>query len=134
MTVCSCSQNLKHCPKTMHGVCVCVCVCVCVVCVRVCVCVCVCLLFLFLLLLLLVVRYCPQCKEHREATKQMSVWQLPPVLIIHLKRFSFDHSYTWRDKIDKLVKFPIRYVHQASQCLSRYVESEVVALMAIQFN
>ena len=54
-------------------------------------------------------RYCPQCKEHREATKQMSVWRLP-VLIIHLKKFSF-HNFIWRDKIDKLVKIPLRYVY-----------------------
>ena len=55
-------------------------------------------------------RYCPHCKEHREATKQMSVWRLPHVLIIHLKRFSF-HNFIWRDKIDKLVKIPLRYVY-----------------------
>ena len=52
-------------------------------------------------------RYCPRCKEHREATKQISVWRLPPVLIIHLKRFSF-LNLVMRDKIDKLVKFPLR--------------------------
>ena len=32
-------------------------------------------------------RYCPKCKEHREATKKLDIWALPPVLIIHLKRF-----------------------------------------------
>ena len=47
-------------------------------------------------------------KEHREVTKQMSVWKLPPILIIHLKRLSF-LNYIWRDKISKLVKFPLRY-------------------------
>ncbi|XP_074644524.1 ubiquitin carboxyl-terminal hydrolase 19-like isoform X2 [Tubulanus polymorphus] len=51
--------------------------------------------------------YCPQCKEHREATKQMSIWRLPHTLIIQLKRFSF-RNFIWRDKIDKLVEFPIR--------------------------
>ena len=31
--------------------------------------------------------YCPKCKTHREATKKLDIWTLPPVLIIHLKRF-----------------------------------------------
>ena len=50
--------------------------------------------------------YCPKCKKHQHATKQMDLWTLPPVLIIHLKRFSY--SRTYRDKIDTLVEFPIR--------------------------
>ncbi|XP_060582154.1 ubiquitin carboxyl-terminal hydrolase 19-like isoform X2 [Ruditapes philippinarum] len=51
--------------------------------------------------------YCPQCKEHREATKQLSTWKLPHTLIIQLKRFSF-RNFIWRDKIDKMVEFPTR--------------------------
>ncbi|EEC16544.1 ubiquitin specific protease, putative, partial [Ixodes scapularis] len=50
--------------------------------------------------------YCPGCKEHRQATKELSLWRLPPVLIIQLKRFSFTRSI-FRDKIDKMVDFPI---------------------------
>lgn len=51
--------------------------------------------------------YCPQCKEHREATKQLSIWRLPHTLIIQLKRFSFG-NISWRDKVDKMVNFPTR--------------------------
>jgi len=54
-------------------------------------------------------RYCPQCKEHREASKQLSIWRLPDLLIVQLKRFSFA-NYIWRCKIDKLVQFPVTYV------------------------
>ncbi|KAI9557505.1 hypothetical protein GHT06_017333 [Daphnia sinensis] len=50
--------------------------------------------------------YCPKCKEHREATKQMSLWRLPEILTIQLKRFSF-RNLLWRDKIDQKVHFPI---------------------------
>jgi ubiquitin carboxyl-terminal hydrolase 15 len=50
--------------------------------------------------------FCPNCKKHQHATKQMDLWSLPPVLIIHLKRFSYSRIY--RDKIDTLVEFPIR--------------------------
>lgn len=47
-----------------------------------------------------------RCKEHREATKQMSLWRLPEILTIQLKRFSF-RNLLWRDKIDQKVHFPI---------------------------
>lgn len=52
-------------------------------------------------------RYCPQCKQHREASKQLLLWRLPNVLIVQLKRFSF-RSFIWRDKINDLVEFPVR--------------------------
>ncbi|XP_076358594.1 ubiquitin carboxyl-terminal hydrolase 15-like [Tachypleus tridentatus] len=50
--------------------------------------------------------YCPKCKKHQQATKKFDLWSLPQVLIIHLKRFSYNRY--WRDKIDTLVDFPIR--------------------------
>ena len=53
-------------------------------------------------------RYCPVCKEHQEATKEMSLWQLPDILIVQLKRFSFK-NYLWRDKLDVFVDFPVKY-------------------------
>ena len=59
--------------------------------------------------------YCPTCKEHIQAEKKMSVWRLPPILIIHLKRFKYNHGCSFgyfsdtRVKIDTLVKFPVRY-------------------------
>lgn len=53
------------------------------------------------------IRYCPQCKQHREASKQLLLWRLPNVLIVQLKRFSF-RSFIWRDKINDLVEFPVR--------------------------
>lgn len=55
----------------------------------------------------LALRYCPQCKQHREASKQLLLWRLPNVLIVQLKRFSF-RSFIWRDKINDLVEFPVR--------------------------
>ena len=51
--------------------------------------------------------YCPQCKEHREATKQMSLWRLPRYLIIQMKRFSY-RNFLWCDKVDKMVDFPTK--------------------------
>jgi ubiquitin C-terminal hydrolase len=49
--------------------------------------------------------YCPACKKHQQATKKFDLWTLPEVLVIHLKRFSYNRY--WRDKIDTLIDFPI---------------------------
>lgn len=51
--------------------------------------------------------YCPGCREHRQATKEFSLWRLPTVLVVQLKRFSFSRSI-FRDKIDRMVHFPLR--------------------------
>ncbi|KAK3768270.1 hypothetical protein RRG08_031063 [Elysia crispata] len=48
--------------------------------------------------------YCPDCKQHKQATKKFDLWSLPDILIIHLKRFHYNHHH--RDKIDALVEFP----------------------------
>ncbi|XP_030073101.1 ubiquitin carboxyl-terminal hydrolase 15 isoform X2 [Microcaecilia unicolor] len=48
--------------------------------------------------------YCPNCKEHQQATKKLDLWSLPPVLVVHLKRFSYNRYM--RDKLDTLVDFP----------------------------
>jgi len=49
--------------------------------------------------------YCPTCKTHQQATKKFDLWDLPNVLIIHLKRFSY--SRYSRDKLDTFVNFPV---------------------------
>ncbi|KAM4627447.1 ubiquitin carboxyl-terminal hydrolase 32 isoform 1-T1 [Polymixia lowei] len=48
--------------------------------------------------------YCSKCKTHRLATKKLDLWRLPPVLIVHLKRFQFVNG-RWI-KSQKIVKFP----------------------------
>ncbi|XP_029350658.1 ubiquitin carboxyl-terminal hydrolase 15 isoform X3 [Echeneis naucrates] len=50
--------------------------------------------------------YCPNCKQHQQATKKLDLWSLPPVLVVHLKRFSY--SRYMRDKLDSFVDFPLR--------------------------
>jgi ubiquitin carboxyl-terminal hydrolase 19 len=51
--------------------------------------------------------YCPRCKLHCRATKEMSLWRLPQNLIIHLKRFSFANILR-RKKLEDYVGFPLR--------------------------
>ncbi|KAI3688025.1 hypothetical protein L1987_81731 [Smallanthus sonchifolius] len=69
--------------------------------------------------------YCPKCKEHRQASKKLDLWRLPEVLIIHLKRFSYNRFL--KDKLETFVDFPIvdfdlsNYtVHKDSQSCFRY--------------
>ena len=50
--------------------------------------------------------YCPNCQKHQQATKKFDLWSLPEMLVIHLKRFSYNRY--WRDKIDTLIEFPIK--------------------------
>lgn len=53
--------------------------------------------------------YCPKCKQHVRAFKKFDLFSMPNVLIVHLKRFRYAQSsfYLHRDKITKLVQFPI---------------------------
>lgn len=52
--------------------------------------------------------YCPYCKAQREAIKKLDISKLPPVLVIHLKRFYADQymSSIFRKK-SILVDFPL---------------------------
>jgi ubiquitin C-terminal hydrolase len=67
------------------------------------------------------VRYCPKCKEHRQASKKLDLWKLPEILVVHLKRFSY--SRYMKHKLDTFVNFTIRNLD-----LSKYVNPAVVGL------
>ncbi|CAK9160860.1 unnamed protein product [Ilex paraguariensis] len=49
--------------------------------------------------------YCPNCKRHRQASKTLDLWRLPEILIIHLKRFSYNRYF--KNKLETYVDFPI---------------------------
>jgi len=68
--------------------------------------------------------YCSKCKEHVRAMKTMSLWELPNVLIVALKRFEFKHALR-RDKLDTFVDFPLNGLDMGEYCASRGI-SEVV--------
>ena len=51
--------------------------------------------------------YCSKCKALVDATKKSEIWCLPPVLIIHLKRFKSDECSDCIRKIDTALKYPI---------------------------
>ncbi|XP_065841629.1 ubiquitin carboxyl-terminal hydrolase 8-like [Oscarella lobularis] len=48
---------------------------------------------------------CSNCKKYRKARKKLDIWKLPPILLIHLKRFSY--KGLWRQKLETMVDFPV---------------------------
>ncbi|XP_065190122.1 ubiquitin carboxyl-terminal hydrolase 32-like [Sycon ciliatum] len=48
--------------------------------------------------------YCSKCKKHQRAVKKLDIWKLPPILVVHVKRFQFVNGQ-WV-KSQKAVKFP----------------------------
>ena len=49
---------------------------------------------------------CQHCKKCQPASKKLQIWRLPPILIVHLKRFQFV-GQKWI-KSQKIVKFPLK--------------------------
>ncbi|KAL1747878.1 ubiquitin carboxyl-terminal hydrolase 4 [Schizophyllum fasciatum] len=49
---------------------------------------------------------CPRCKTKRSASKSLMLARLPPVLVIHMKRFEAHGRFS--DKIDTFVDFPVK--------------------------
>lgn len=58
--------------------------------------------------------YCAKCKTHRAVAKKISLYRLPPVLVLHLKRFSY--STLSRDKVSTAIKFPLQALDVAEYC------------------
>jgi len=48
---------------------------------------------------------CAKCKSDESMKRNFKLWRLPPVLVIQLKRFQFDH--TSRRKLNNHIDFPI---------------------------
>ena len=51
-------------------------------------------------------RSCSAC-NHSAAFKRMELWKLPPILLINLKRFTFEGQ--WREKRQNYIDYPVRY-------------------------
>lgn len=59
--------------------------------------------------------YCNVCKEFKQASKQMSIYKAPKILIIHLKRFksktrhsSYSTAIQIKKKNNVFVQFPVK--------------------------
>lgn len=68
--------------------------------------------------------FCRHCKTHRDSTKKLEIWKVPPILLVHLKRFSYEGR--WKQKLQTSVDFPLdtldlaQYVIGPKQSLKRY--------------
>lgn len=69
---------------------------------------------------------CKQCKKRVQAHKKLDLWDLPEVAVIHLKRFSYSNRF--RDKIDRLVKFPLGGLDLQSATLKQQVQLDMPCL------
>ncbi|KAI4348860.1 hypothetical protein L6164_009529 [Bauhinia variegata] len=49
--------------------------------------------------------YCPSCKGPQQAMKKLDLWRLPEILVVHLKRFSYNRYF--KNKLETFVDFPI---------------------------
>ena len=58
--------------------------------------------------------HCPKCKMQRTSRKMLSIARLPPILLIHLKRFYYQGPF--KNKIETYVDFPLK-----SLDLSRFI-------------
>ncbi|KAK5638365.1 hypothetical protein RI129_012660 [Pyrocoelia pectoralis] len=50
--------------------------------------------------------HCSKCQDKQSATKKLQIWRLPPILIVHLKRFDYVNN-KWV-KTQKVVNFPFK--------------------------
>lgn len=73
--------------------------------------------------------YCPTCKDHRQATKQIQLWSTPDILLIHLKRFENQRSFS--DKIDETVHFPINSLDMAEHLVNEDPRGTIYDLIAV---
>ncbi|XP_026859197.2 ubiquitin carboxyl-terminal hydrolase 43 [Electrophorus electricus] len=60
---------------------------------------------------------CPHCKQLQQGMLQMSLWTLPDILILHLKRFR--QVGERRNKLSTLVRFPLTGLDMAPHMVKR---------------
>lgn len=82
--------------------------------------------------------YCSKCKAHKEALKKMEVYKVPPVLILHLKRFKTQKPssigpFYWGQgkKINVTIDFPLNGLDLREYVLGPDRESAVYDLYAV---
>lgn len=67
---------------------------------------------------------CPHCKVLQRGMVKLSLWTLPDILIIHLKRFC--QVGERRNKLSTLVKFPLSGLNMAPHVAQRSTSSKPV--------
>uniref|UniRef100_A0A8C2WKW3 Ubiquitin carboxyl-terminal hydrolase 8 n=1 Tax=Cyclopterus lumpus TaxID=8103 RepID=A0A8C2WKW3_CYCLU len=68
--------------------------------------------------------FCRHCKAHRDSTKKLEIWKVPPIVLVHLKRFSYEGR--WKQKLQTAVDFSLdtldltQYVIGPKQTVKKY--------------
>lgn len=82
--------------------------------------------------------YCSKCKAHKEALKKMEIYKVPPVLILHLKRFKTQKAssigpFYWGQgkKINVTIDFPINGLDLREYVLGPDRENAIYDLYAV---
>jgi len=73
--------------------------------------------------------YCPTCQKHQQATKKFDLWMLPSMLVISLKRFSYNRY--WRDKLDTHVDFPTNGLDMGPYIINKNHGKAIYDLIAV---
>ncbi|PNF42973.1 hypothetical protein B7P43_G11111 [Cryptotermes secundus] len=69
---------------------------------------------------------CSSCKEEGHAIKKFDIWRLPPILVIHLKRFYYEDR--WRKRLT-YVDFPLDLdMHQSTELEEGFVNYKLYAV------
>merc|ERR1712157_359002 len=72
--------------------------------------------------------YCPKTKDFEKSLKKLDIWNLPRILVIHLKRFGRETIAGPPEKIDSLVQFPF------SIDMAGWVQSPDASKEGMQYN
>ena len=80
--------------------------------------------------------FCPKCKTHVSATKKLDLWMLPPILIIHFKRFNnaTNNTTNRRTKLNNKIQYPIKNLDLSIQLQSSNHEKPIFDLYAISHH
>lgn len=75
--------------------------------------------------------YCGKCKTHVDATKKIDLWILPPILIIHLKRFRYDEFGRAGRKTETALHCPMQQWDLSKTVRSKGGDSPIYDLYAV---
>ncbi|MFH4978200.1 hypothetical protein AB6A40_004909 [Gnathostoma spinigerum] len=72
---------------------------------------------------------CPFCKKLQSATKQLGLWRMPQIMMLHLKRFR--HTRWSREKIDTPIEIPVKNLTLDAKVTASGCEKNVYDLVAV---
>lgn len=75
--------------------------------------------------------YCEKCKSHVDATKKIDLWIMPPILIVHLKRFKYNESGKVASKNNVELRCPLKSWDLCSQVQSKGGEYPLYDMYAV---